>query len=72
MKSKKAIPAALFSGNTEQKTWVIDIDMGLGTKVKMEFTDRIQAMTEYETNRQRGIFGGRWIKEISINEHTGG
>jgi hypothetical protein len=71
MKTKNAIPAALFSGTAEKKTWIIDIDMGNDTTVKMEFTDKQQALTEYETNRQKGIYGGRWIKTITINEHTG-
>lgn len=72
MKSKNSLPPALLSGTAEKKIWVIDIDMGNGTTVKMEFTDKVQATTEYERNRQTGIFGGRWIKEISINEQVTG
>ena len=72
MKSKNSLPPALLSGTAEKKIWVIDIDMGNGTTVKMEFTDKGQATTEYERNRQTGIFGGRWIKEISINEQVTG
>jgi ATP-dependent Zn protease len=72
MKSKNSLPAAILTGSTEKKIWVIDIDMGNGTTVKMEFTDKGQATTEYETNRQKGIYGGRWIKEISINEQVTG
>ena len=72
MKSKNSLPAAILSGTAEKKIWVIDIDMGNGTTVKMAFTDKGQATTEYERNRQTGIFGGRWIKEISINEQVTG
>jgi hypothetical protein len=68
MKSKNSIPPALLSGTAEKRVWVIDIDMGNGTTVKMEFTDKLQATAEYERNRQTGIYGGRWIKEILINE----
>jgi hypothetical protein len=72
MKSKNSLPPALLSGTAEKKIWVIDIDMGNGTTVKMEFTDKGQATAEYDVNRQKGIFGGRWIKEISINERITG
>jgi hypothetical protein len=72
MKSKNSLPAAILSGSTEKRVWIIDIDMGNGTTVKMEFTDKGQATAEYERNRQTGIFGGRWIKEISINEQVTG
>jgi len=70
MKSKNAVLPALLSKETESKVWVIDIDMGNGTKTKMQFTDKTQAQTEFNRHRQMGIFAGRWITEITINEQN--
>lgn len=70
MKTKNAIPPALLSSPTERKLWTVYIDMGKGVTAKMEFTDRQQAQSEYDRCRQQGIYAGRWIEEITINEQV--
>lgn len=67
MKTKNNIPAAILAKPTKDRNFEIRIDLGTSW-VKIKTNDYQMAMEEFHRYRTASVFGGRWIKEIIMDE----
>lgn len=67
MKAKNNVTAAILARPPQDRNFEIRIDLGTSW-VKIKTNDHQMAMEEFNRYRTASVFGGRWIREIVMDE----
>ena len=68
MKSKNKLPAALLSNGQEPKQYQVNVSLSGGHSVSIQTTDRDIAQAEFNKVKAAGIYGGRWVEHVELQE----
>lgn len=70
MKTKNNIPPALLASTERPHVWSVKVTLPRDNWAELRFSQKEQAVAEYNKIKAAGIFGGQWVEKLILDEHT--
>lgn len=68
MKAKNRIPAALLSSKEQPRIWTVSVKLPKDNWAELAFSQKEQAVAEFNKIKAAGIFGGQWVESVTLDE----